>query len=38
MTVTPQLSRPGLLLRRLPWNAVRAAPVGGSVWFGVADR
>ena len=35
MTVTPPLSRLGRLLRRLPWKAVRAAPVGCGALFGV---
>src|SRR5262249_19051811 len=35
---TAPLSRRGRRLRRLPGNAVRAAPVGCRVLFGVADR
>jgi len=35
--LTPQLSRRGRLLRRLPLKAVKVGPVGCSVLFGMAD-
>ncbi|MFI5460406.1 MAG: hypothetical protein ACHRXM_33740 [Isosphaerales bacterium] len=38
MTVTPQLSRRGRLLRRLRWKAARAAPVACGVFGGTSGR